>query len=233
MPECPFCGGRYERFLPFGVVGSVFARKDVVGASARINARCPTPDCCSLDRERLLYLFLRHRTDLLTSAARVLHVAPEPNLARVLTARPVYVAVDFGANGGSIPMDITRLAFADASFDAVICSHVLEHVPDDRAALREVRRVLRPSGWAILQVPIAMSESATLEDDTITDPDARERTFSQRDHVRLYGRDYEDRVRAAGFSVTACNALDALGPAMCARYALCERESIFMATRSL
>lgn len=211
----------------------MFAQKDVVGAGYRQNARCPNPQCASLDRERLVYLFLRDRTTLLDDHARVLHVAPEPNLAALLSRRPVYVAVDLVPHRpGGIPMDITRMAFADASFDVVICNHVLEHIPEDRAALREIRRVLRPSGWAILQVPIALSEAATFEDEFVTDPDAREQAFGQRDHVRFYGRDYADRVRAAGFVVKTYKAATEFGAAFCARYALRERETVYLAVKA-
>jgi SAM-dependent methyltransferase len=231
--ECPLCGTHADTFLPFGIEAPVFALKDVVGAGYRQNARCPNAQCASLDRERLVYLFLRDRTTLLRDQARVLHVAPEPNLAALLARRPVSVAVDLVPNQpGGIPMDITRAAFADASFDVVICNHVLEHIPDDRAALREIRRVLRPSGWAILQVPIALSEAATFEDESVTEPDAREQAFGQRDHVRLYGRDYADRVRAAGFVVKTYKAATEFGAAFCARHALRERETIYMAVKA-
>jgi SAM-dependent methyltransferase len=99
-----------------------------------------------------------------------------------------------------VEMDVTSIQYPDDCFDVIYCSHVLEHVPDDRAAIRELYRVLKPGGWAILQVPI--SADATFEDPTVTDPDARERLFGQDDHVRRYGPDYADRLAAAGFLVS-------------------------------
>jgi ubiquinone/menaquinone biosynthesis C-methylase UbiE len=96
--------------------------------------------------------------------------------------------------------DITDLPFDDNRFDAIYCSHVLEHVPDDRKAMSELRRVLRPGGWAVLQVPIKLI--VTYEDSAVTTPEDRERVFGQSDHVRIYGLDYKDRLREVGFKVT-------------------------------
>jgi SAM-dependent methyltransferase len=98
-----------------------------------------------------------------------------------------------------VRLDITEIDFPDESFDVVYCSHVLEHVPDDRKALAEIRRVLKPDGWAILLVPIDAAE--TIEDPSITDPGERLRLFGQGDHVRRYGPDYVERLHQAGFDV--------------------------------
>ena len=97
-------------------------------------------------------------------------------------------------------VDITDLPFDDSRFDAIYCSHVLEHVPDDRKAMSELRRVLRPGGWAILQVPI--KGIVTFEDPAVTTPEDRERVFGQSDHVRIYGLDFKDRLEEVGFKVT-------------------------------
>jgi SAM-dependent methyltransferase len=193
MYECPFCGRQYAAFLPFGLDVPVLRERQVVGGGYRPNARCRFAPCASLDRERLVYLFLLHRTDVLTSPARVLHVAPEGNLSEALSRRPHYIAADLVADEGIVQMDITRIDWPDASFDVIICNHVLEHVPDDRSALREIHRVLQPGGFAILQVPISMSSPCTYEDAAVTEPAARARAFGQSDHVRIYGQDYPAR----------------------------------------
>ncbi|HEX7085346.1 MAG TPA: class I SAM-dependent methyltransferase [Vicinamibacterales bacterium] len=184
---CPCCGHEASAFLPFGRI-------------PRTNAQCP--DCGALERHRLLALLFDRRPSLLAGARTVLHVAPERPLTRRL-ARPgaVYVTCDLMAPGVSVRLDLTRLPFADRTFDAVLCNHVLEHVPDDRRAMAELRRVLRPSGWAILQSPVDSRLERTLEDPTVTDPAERERLFGQKDHVRQYGRDYAARLQDAGFAL--------------------------------
>ena len=187
---CPICGGRFRTFLPFGVV-------------RRENAQCPA--CGALERHRLLWMWLERRTDLFRAPHTLLHVAPEALLARRLAETPGlrYVSADLESPRARLRADATRLPFRDGSFDVILGLHVLEHVPDDAAAMRELRRVLAPGGWAVLQSPVDIARAATFEDWSVTDPAARERVFGQRDHVRIYGADYEDRLRAAGFAVEA------------------------------
>jgi len=202
--ECVFCGTRDAQFGPFGLDLPVFTEFDVVGGGCRPAAQCPA--CWSFDRERLVYLYLMHRTDLLRCAPgtkSVLHMAPEARVWPRLkdAVGPGYVAGDLSPTGDQRRLDVTALPFEDGTFDAVICNHVLEHVPDDAKAMSELRRVLKPGGWAMLQVPLAMALEKTREDWSVTDPAERERVFGQNDHVRLYGRDYPERLRRAGFDV--------------------------------
>ncbi len=233
MRECPFCGGRYEAFLPYGADVPVLRHYQVVGGGPRANVVCQLQECSSLDRERLVYLFLKDRTELLISSARVLHVAPEPNLARRLRRQSlVYAAIDLQPDAGVMQMDLTDLGFRDSSFDVVICNHVLEHIRDDRAALDEIHRVLRPTGWAILQVPISLCAPTTFEDDSVTDPIDRERVFGQGDHVRIYGQDYRDRLESAGFSIQVRNAAIEFGNTFCERHGLCKQESVYLCLKS-
>lgn len=229
--ECPFCGRRDAAFLPFGLDEPVLRNRQVVGGGYRPNAMCPFPPCSSLDRERLVYMFLLRRTEVLTSRARVLHVAPEGSLSTVLSNRPCYVAADLIAYEGLVQMDITHIHWPNASFDVVICNHVLEHVPEDRTALGEIHRVLEPGGFAILQVPVSRSEQATCENLGITDPAERSRQFGQSDHVRIYGQDYPDRLRASGFDVQIYNALEEFGHEACERFALCKEENVYFCRR--
>lgn len=188
--ECPVCGAHYRRFLPYGYVAS------------RPHALCPS--CLALERHRLLWLYLTRETDLPTARPRTLHIAPEVCLMRHLrplfaTAPERYVTADLESPLADLHFDVQRIPLDDASFDAVICNHLLEHVADDRQALRELHRVLRPGGWGILLSPVERDRAHTYEDDTITDPDERTRIFGQYDHRRIYGADYADRLREAGF----------------------------------
>ena len=182
--QCPCCGSRFRRF------------KDAHGAD-RACWRCG-----SLERHRSLALYLDRHPELLWPGMSILHVAPEgvlrDRLAAVEGAR--YVSGDLTAEFGPEEIDVTDLRFEDASFDLVVCNHVLEHVPDDRRAMREIARVLRPGGAAILLVP-DVEAAVTDEDPSITDPEERVRRFGQDDHVRRYGWDYVDRLRHAGLRV--------------------------------
>ncbi len=196
---CPCCDTRLRRFKPYGVV-------------PRANAQCGV--CGAVERDRLLYLFFTQETDLFDARPkRMLHVAPEPLFTRLFRSKDYidYLSADLFDVGAMVKMDITDIQYPDNSFDAIYCSHVLEHVPDDRRAMREFYRVLKPGRWAVLQVPI--TAEATLEDPTITDPRERERLFGQHDHVRRYGPDYAHRLAEAGFLVTADDFARRLGDA--------------------
>jgi SAM-dependent methyltransferase len=180
---CPCCGSSFDSF----------ARQKAP------NRECWM--CSSLERHRLLWLYLEAHPEMVRPGLRVLHVAPEPALRLRFETIPTvhYVGGDLDQRFGSARVDVTDIDFPDDSFDAVLCNHVLEHVPDDRRALRELRRVLAPGGWASLLVPLVDELPVTDEDPTVTDPGERLRRFGQDDHVRRYGQDYVERVRGAGF----------------------------------
>ena len=154
----------------------------------------------------------------------MLHIAPEKCIATRLRARKNidYLSADIASPGAMVKMDITDIHFPAESFDVIYASHVLEHVPDDRKAMRELHRVLRRGGWAVLQVPVW--RPTTNEDPTVTDPNERERLFGQSDHVRMYGHDgeYERRLARAGFDVTVEPFVNELGPETRRRYRLSE-----------
>ncbi len=158
--------------------------------------------CHSVERHRFLWLYLQRRTDLFDgSPKKMLHVAPElcfePRLRKLLGHG--YLTADLVDPLAMVKMDVTSIEYPDRSFDVIYCSHVLEHVPDDRKAMREFRRVLADGGWAILLVPI--TSDWTFEDPAITEPSERRKAFGQEDHLRRYGLDYADRLREAGFTV--------------------------------
>ena len=130
-----------------------------------------------------------------------------------------------------IKADITRIPFADATFDVVLCNHVLEHVMDDGQAMHEVFRVLRPGGWAILQVPIDLQRARTFEDARSVSPEDRERWFLQKGHVRIYGRDYTDRLEAAGFDVRVEFYAKDLPRDLRERYGLRRKRPVYLCTK--
>jgi SAM-dependent methyltransferase len=134
---------------------------------------------------------------------RLLHFAPEVSLTKPIRKLPniEYMSVDIVKNVALMQADIQHLPFGDHEFDVIICSHVLEHIPDDAKAMSELHRVLTSDGVAYVMVPQDFDSATTYEDDTITDPLEREKAFGQDDHVRLYGRDFTDRLKRAGFNV--------------------------------
>lgn len=209
--ECPLCGARYRKFLPYGYV------------HPRDNALCPR--CLSLERHRLLWLYLTRETDLLRTLPRTLHIAPEVCIMQHLephfAACPDrYVTADLESPLADLHFDVQRIPMPDASIDTVICNHLLEHVADDRQALRELHRILRPGGWGILLSPVDPTRERTFEDDSITDPDERTRIFGQYDHRRIYGADYADRLREAGFEVADIDYAATLDASVRTLYAL-------------
>ncbi len=218
---CPFCGQSHRRFLPDGSRAKVIKRYNVIGGGYRTNCLCPA--CGSKDRERLLYAFLqqypllkdnRQADNLFLGASElfVLHIAPEKNLKKVLQKTPnlTYINADLDAGAADIRMDITQISYPDNYFDVILCSHVLEHIPNDIMAMRELYRVLKPQGVAILQVPFAEKLTRTYEDFNIISPADREIYFGQFDHVRIYGQDYLHRLRSVGFVPTVYEASDFL-----------------------
>lgn len=216
--ECPCCGGRFRHFL-------------VAGRPPRWNARCP--GCGAFERHRLLWLYLRERTRVLESPARLLAVAPERALERLLRRVPTltYVSGDLGSPLAMVRFDVGALPLRDGTFDAILCTHVLEHVRDARRAMRELYRVLAPGAWALLQSPIDPTRATTYEDPAIVTPESRERAFGQRDHARVFGRDYGDWLRAAGFDVQVEDFARSLGADAITRHALDVDEDIYRCTR--
>jgi SAM-dependent methyltransferase len=203
--ECPVCGGRFRRMRH---------------GRGRRDVQCPR--CGSYERVRALWLFLRDQTGLSEGSHRVLHFAPEPSIAAAIEAMPAveYLSADIEPGVAMEVVDITDIPYPEGSFDAVICSHVLEHVPDDGKAMSEVFRVLRPGGTAWFMQPVDFERAETYEDPSIVTPEARLRAFNQHNHVRVYGRDVRERLAGAGFEVTERRYTEELDPADRARYAL-------------
>ncbi len=188
--KCVICGSEYSIFMPH---------------RERKNVRCL--NCDSFGRDRLLYLYLK-KAPFFDKKIRLLHFAPEKPLYHLFSKAKNfdYVPVDidpalynYGGKTKILKADITAIPYEDNSFDVIICNHVLEHIPDDNLAMTELFRVMKKGGWGIFQVPIDYSRDETYEDPTITSPEERAIEFWQYDHVRLYGKDYVNRLGAVGF----------------------------------
>jgi len=172
----------------------------------------------------------RLRPELLVNANALLHFAPEWCLESRLRQRAGlrYTTADLDPTVGELQLDITDMALPDGSFDAILCSHVLEHVEDDGAAMRELRRVLTPGGWAIVMVPLDVNRAHTYEDPSITEPADREREFLQFDHLRLYAPDIADRLESAGLEVKTERVAHDVGPQAAARQRLLDSDYLFL-----
>ena len=191
---CPICEGSSRRFRSTGTP----PREEALYIH-----------CGALERHRLVWLYWEKRTDLFDGRAKkVLHVSPEPCIESRLRRRLVgeYVTADLWNPNAMVRMDITDIPYPDETFDVIYCSHVLEHVLDDQTAMREFHRVLKKSGWAVLQVPVTADR--TLEDPSVVDSRQRLRLFGQEDHVRAYGPDFVERLEGAGFKVLVTRVAD-------------------------
>lgn len=187
---CPLCNFKARNFMSAGLYVK------------RADSKCPS--CQSLERHRHLWLFLgEYLND--NKVKTILHFAPENCLQNLLKKRTglKYYTSDYDPNGKSdFHFDIQNINSNDNAFDLIICSHVLEHIPDDRKAIKEIYRILSPGGIALLQVPIWPSElHPTYENPLITDPRDRIINFGQFDHLRIYGLDFKDRILEAGFNL--------------------------------
>ena len=213
--EDPINGKKYNKLLPYGRL------------KPRENALAP--DSMSLERHRLMWLFLQQKTNFFTEKLKFLHVAPEfcfINLFKKMENLE-YITGDLVSPWADVKMDVHNIPFNDNEFDVVICNHVLEHVKDDKKVMKEFYRVMKKGGWGIFQVPIDKNNKQTIEDPNITDPKDRERLYWQSDHLRLYGLDYSKRLQKAGFKVTENNFINELEQELVNKYALPKNEIIY------
>ena len=216
--ECPVCGSTFRKFLPYGV-------------NSRSNVLCPS--CLSLERHRLIWLWLRNQSDFLTKPRKLLHVAPEQCFYnRFKQLKHIeYITADLESPLADYHFDLHEIPFDADSFDMILCNHVLEHVTDDRKVMDEFLRILRPGGFAILQVPLEPHRETTFEDPSITDPLQREKYFGQKDHVRVYGRDYAGRLRKCGFVVEEYLVSQTFSNQEIMRYRLAPDETLYIALK--
>lgn len=208
----PIDGKSFRRFLPYGY------------GQQRPNVL--SPSTLSLERHRLLWLYLQNETEFFDKPLKVLHLAPEQcflSLFKKMTNLD-YTTADLYSPIVDVKADILELPFESDLFDVVFCNHVLEHIQDDHKAMSELYRVMKPGGWGIFQIPQDMSREQTYEDCSITDPQERAHHFGQYDHVRIYGKDYFDRLRKAGFGVKEVDYASLLSPEQVERYRLAKGE---------
>lgn len=185
----PIDGKSFKSFLPYGY------------GEQRHNVL--SPSTLSLERHRLLWLFLTKETNFFTDNLKVLHFAPEQAFYKRFRNIPHldYTTTDLNSPLADVKADICNLPFDDNTYDVILCNHVLEHIPDDTQAMKELYRVMKPGGWGVFQIPQDLNRATTFEDNSITDKKERAKIFGQYDHVRVYGRDYFDKLRSIGFQV--------------------------------
>ncbi len=208
----PIDGKSFSKFLPYGYGKQ---RENVL-----------SPSTLSLERHRLLWLYLQKETNFFSTPAKVLHFAPEQAFYKRFRklSHLDYTTTDLLSPLADVKADICNLPFDDDQYDVIFCNHVLEHIPDDTKAMQELYRVLRPGGMAILQIPQDLNRETTFEDDSITDPKERAEIFGQYDHVRVYGRDYFEKLRAIGFKVDEVDYTSVLSDEEVIKYCLAKGE---------
>ncbi|MEN9335067.1 MAG: hypothetical protein RLZZ500_54 [Bacteroidota bacterium] len=212
----PIDGKSFRMFLPYGY------------GSQRNNVL--SPSTLSLERHRLLWMYLQRETDFFTATAKkkVLHFAPEQEFYKRFKKQTNidYTTTDLLSPLADVKADICNLPFEDNTYDIIFCNHVLEHIPDDTKAMQELYRVMKPGGMGIFQIPQDLNRAVTFTDDSITDPKERATIFGQYDHVRVYGRDYFDKLRQIGFTVVEEDYTSKLNPADVERFCLAKGEII-------
>ena len=208
----PIDGKSFRKLLPYGY------------GKQRKNAL--SPSTLSLERHRLMWLYLQNETDFFTAKKTVLHMAPEQCFLSLFRKQKNldYTTADLYSPIADVKADICNLPFEDNSFDVVFCNHVLEHITDDTKAMQELYRVLKPGGMGIFQIPQDLSRATTFEDNSITDKKERAKVFGQYDHVRVYGRDYFDKLRSIGFKVEEIDYTKKIAPELVERFCLSKGE---------
>ncbi|MDA7764882.1 class I SAM-dependent methyltransferase [Flavobacteriaceae bacterium] len=215
----PIDGSSYRKFLSYGY------------QNLRENALCP--GTLSLERHRLLWLYLTRKTNFLNQSLKVLHIAPEQVFYTKFKAIKdwEYTTTDLHSPLADIKADICALPFNNDQYDLIFCNHVLEHIPDDKKAMEELYRVLKKGGTLIAQVPLNEELDETFEDDTITDKKERTRIFGQYDHVRVYGKDYYTRLNTVGFESKGITFINTMSIEEIDRFGLPQKERIPVAVK--
>ncbi len=215
----PIDGKSFRKLLPYGY------------DTQRLNVL--SPSTLSLERHRLLWLYLKNETDFFSTPKKVLHIAPEQCFLKRFKKQKnlTYTTADLYSPLADVKADICNLPFEDEVFDVVLCNHVLEHIEDDKKAMSELFRVLRKGGMGIFQIPQDLSKEHTYEDYSITSSEERTKHFGQYDHVRIYGTDYFNRLRNIGFKVKEINYSKKLSKDLVKRYCLVKDEILPVCTK--
>lgn len=217
----PIDGKSFRMFLPYGY------------GTQRNNVL--SPSTLSLERHRLLWLYLKNETNFFNSTKKikVLHFAPEQEFYKRFKKQENldYTTTDLFSPLADVKADICNLPFQDNQYDIIFCNHVLEHIPNDTKAMQELYRVMKPGGTGIFQIPQDLARETTFTDDSITDPKERAKIFGQYDHVRIYGRDYFDKLRSIGFKVDEVDYTKIIAPELVERYCLAKGEILPIVTK--
>lgn len=218
--ECPVCENQFRKFLSYG--SKVVHRENVL---------CPYD--LTLERHRLMWLYLKNESNFFTDHLKVLHIAPEQCFHKRFKKQPNlnYLTGDLVSPIADLHFDLHEIPLEDNKFDVVFCNHVMEHVSDVHQCLSELFRVMSPGGWGIFQVPQDFSSAKTYEDNSITSPAEREKHFWQKDHVRLFGRDYPDYLRKAGFVISEYKPSEHFSKDVISRFRLMEEEILYIAKK--
>lgn len=219
--ECPVCERSFSKFLSYG---SDVAHRD--------NVLCPYD--LTLERHRLMWLYLKDHSDFFTKERlEVLHIAPEQCFHKRFKKQSNlnYLTGDLVSPIADMHFDLHSIPLEDNRFEVIFCNHVMEHVEDALQCMRELHRVMKPGGWGIMQVPQDFSREETYEDPTITSPEEREKHYWQKDHVRLFGKDYPKWLRKAGFTVTEFDPKEHYGVDLMTRYRMSEAEILYIVSK--
>ena len=196
----------------------------------RENVLCPYD--LTLERHRLLWLYLNRETNFFTAEnLKVLHIAPEQCFLPLFKKQKnlEYTTADLVSPIADLHFDLHDIPLDDNQYDVVFCNHVMEHVDDPMRCMSELNRVMKPGGWAIMQVPQDMNREETFEDKSITSPSEREKHYWQKDHVRLFGRDYPNYLEKAGFKMSEFDLNQAFDATEIEKFRLMQKEILYIA----
>jgi len=218
--ECPVCEKSFKKFLSYG---SKVAQRD--------NVLCPYD--LTLERHRLMWLYLKDHSNFMTDKLDVLHIAPEQCFHSRFKEQSnlKYLTGDLESPIADMHFDLHSIPLEENRFDVVFCNHVLEHVEDALQCMKELYRVMKPGGWGIMQVPQDITRKETYEDASITSPEDREKHYWQKDHVRLFGLDYPEWLKKAGFTVKEFKPTENYTKEQISRYRLQEGEVLYIVSK--